>query len=751
MTYDQDGQAGPEQTGTPPSKKRIFLNGFDMFTVGHLSFGQWRHPSDRASTKRRDLSYWTDLAQLLEKGDFNALFLADSYGLHDTYQGSGDAAIRNGSQFPMGDPSIPISAMASVTKNLGFAITTSTSYEAPYVVAKRFSTLDHLTGGRFGWNIVTSWKASASKAVGLPLVEHDKRYEIADEYLRVLYKLWEGSWADDALQENTEAGVYTDPQKVKFVHHQGDHFAVNGPHILDPSPQRTPFLFQAGTSSAGIGFGGRHAEGIFVSAPSPHILAPRVKVIRDEAAKAGRDPRSIKVFAIFTPILGNTDEEANAKYQDALNLASVEGGLAFFSSNIGIDLSKFDLDTEIQPGDIHVDARVHSSINTLSYHGADVPKWTPRNIGKLISLGGNGPVVVGSPEKVADIMEDWIRVADLDGFNIGLGKNGPELPHLGLGLMGLSAFYGEKKPDSERFAFLDAAYQLGETFWDSADVYGDNEDLLGKWFQSNPDKRKDIFLATKFANRKNDDGSRRVDSSPEYVHEACQLSLSRLGIETIDLYYCHRLDRKTPIEKTVEAMAQLKTEGKIKYLGLSECSADSLRRAHKVHPITAVQMEYSPFALEIESPQYRLLETARELGVAVVAYSPLGRGFMTGEITSADDIAEGDFRKFAPRFSEENFPKNLALIEVIKTLAGKKNATPAQLTLAWLMAQGQDIFPIPGTTRVSRLQENLGSLSISLTPQEEKEFRSACAAVEIAGSRYPEAFSAALFADTPPL
>ncbi|KAJ5362147.1 hypothetical protein N7541_002991 [Penicillium brevicompactum] len=405
------------ESSTP--KRRIYLNGFDMFTVGHLSFGQWKNPADRSATKRRDLSYWTNLAKILEKGDFNALFLADTYGLYDTYKGTAEPAIRNGAQYPMGDPAIPISAMASVTKNLGFAITTSTSYEAPYVVAKRFSTLDHLTGGRFGWNIVTSWKESAAKAVGLPLVDHDKRYEIADEYLTSLYKLWEGSWADDALQENAETGVYADPSRINYIHHHGEHFQFDGPHILDPSPQRTPFLFQAGTSPAGVAFGAKHAEGIFVSAPSPHILAPRVEAIRAEAAKNGRDPRSVKVFAILTPIVGRTDEEAHAKYREALSYASEEAGLAFFSGGSGIDLSKFDLDTPITASDVHVDARVHSTINTLSYQSPDVPAWTPRNIGKHISIGGAGPVPVGSASRVADFLEEWVRVADLDGFNIG--------------------------------------------------------------------------------------------------------------------------------------------------------------------------------------------------------------------------------------------------------------------------------------------------------------------------------------------
>lgn len=282
-----------------------------------------------------------------------------------------------------------------------------------------------------------------------------------------------------------------------------------------------------------------------------------------------------------------------------------------------------------------------------------------------------------------------------------------------------------------------------------ADIYADSEDLLGKWFKLNPDKRKDIFLATKFANQITEGGGRSINSSPEYCKEALAKSLQRLGLPSVDLYYVHRLDGKTPIEATVRAMAELKKEGKIKYLGLSECSSESLRRACKVHHISAVQIEYSPWALDIESPQIELLKTCRELGVAVVAYSPIGRGMLSGTIRSPSDLGEGDFRKMSPRFSEENFPKNLKLVDQISRLAKEKGVTPTQLTLAWLMAQGDDVIPIPGTTKPDRLVENLGSLDVKLSTEEEKAIRKACEDAEIHGGRYPEAMKTTLFADTP--
>lgn len=331
-----------------------------------------------------------------------------------------------------------------------------------------------------------------------------------------------------------------------------------------------------------------------------------------------------------------------------------------------------------------------------------------------------------------------------------LGRNGPQVTALGFGAMGLSAHYGAPEPDEERFKVLDRAYELGERFWDSADVYMDSEDLIGKWF-ARTGKRNGIFLATKFANRVLPDGTRVIRSDPAYAKEACVKSLERLGVETIDLYYCHRVDGKTPIEKTVQAMKELKDEGKIRFLGLSEISAETLRRAHAVHPISAVQIEYSPFSMDIEDPAIALLKTCRELGIATVAYSPLGRGFVTGRYKSPDDFEEGDFRRMAPRFSKENFPKNLALVDKLAAIAEQKGCTTGQLTLAWLMKQGEDIIPIPGTKKIEYLEENLGALNVELSDSEDKEIRQAVENAEVHGGRYPKAMSASLFASTPAL
>ncbi|KAG9767505.1 Aldo/keto reductase, partial [Aureobasidium melanogenum] len=331
-----------------------------------------------------------------------------------------------------------------------------------------------------------------------------------------------------------------------------------------------------------------------------------------------------------------------------------------------------------------------------------------------------------------------------------LGKNGPEVTAIGFGTMGLSAFYGTPKPDEERYALLDHIYQSGELFWDTADMYGDSEDLLGRWFKRNPGAREKIFLATKFANYQDPKtGERSVRNEPEYIREACERSLKRLGVDHIDLYYCHRLQADQPIEITVKVMKELQDAGKVKYLGLSECSADSLRRACKVAHIDAVQMEYSPFSLEIED--YGLLQACRELGVATVAYSPLGRGFLTGAIKSPDDFEEDDFRRLAPRFSPENFPKNLKLVNEIKNLAEQKGCTPGQLVLAFLLAQGDDIIPIPGTTKIKNFDENMAALNVKITKEDNDKIRAAINAASVHGERYPKAFGTALFVDTVPL
>lgn len=271
-----------------------------------------------------------------------------------------------------------------------------------------------------------------------------------------------------------------------------------------------------------------------------------------------------------------------------------------------------------------------------------------------------------------------------------------------------------------------------------------------RWFKRNPGARENIFLATKFANWIDPKtGERKVRNEPEYIQQACDKSLSRLGVSQIDLYYCHRVDASQPIEITVREMKKLQDAGKVKYLGLSEVSADTLRRACQVAHIDAVQMEYSPFSLEIETQG--LLKTCRELGVAVVAYSPLGRGFLTGSIRSPKDFEEGDFRTFAPRFSEENFHKNLELVDTLKSFADKKGCTTGQLVLAFLMHSGNDIFPIPGTTKTKNFDENMGSLKVKLTAEEEKEIRHAVENAEVKGGRYPEAFSKSLFVNTVPL
>ena len=316
-----------------------------------------------------------------------------------------------------------------------------------------------------------------------------------------------------------------------------------------------------------------------------------------------------------------------------------------------------------------------------------------------------------------------------------IGSQGLVASEIGLGCMGMSEFYGERN-DAESLKVLDRAVEVGVTFWDTADMYGPylNEELVGKALKGRRDK---ITLATKFGILRDPQNPsvRGVSGKPEYVQSSCEGSLKRLNIETIDLYYLHRKDPATPIEETVGAMSKLIEQGKIKAIGLSEVSAATLRKAHAVHPITAVQTEYSLWSRE---PEDEMLETCKELGIAFVAYSPLGRGFLTGQIKKIEDFAEGDYRRFSPRFQGENFTKNLELVSKIEQLANKKNCTASQLALAWVLAQGEHIFPIPGTKKIKYLEENANAVNVSLSADELKEINAIAPKGIAAGMRYPE-------------
>ncbi|CAH0295472.1 LLM class flavin-dependent oxidoreductase [Roseomonas sp. CECT 9278] len=387
--------------------REIRLNAFDMATPGHIQQGMWTHPRDRA-TDYLSLAYWTGLARTLERGLFDGLFLADVLGVYDVHGGSQDAAVRGGVQIPLLDPMLLVPAMAAVTQHLGFGVTVNLAWEPPALLARRFSTLDHLTGGRIGWNIVTGYLDSAARAMGLDRqMAHDDRYDMADEFMAVVYRLWEESWAADAVQADRAAGVYADPARVARIRHEGRQYRLDAPHLVEPSPQRTPVLYQAGASDRGRAFAALHAECVFLNGgPKPHVAG----LVADLRARAA--PRPIRAFLGATLIVGRTSAEARDKLEDYRRCTNVEAALVHASASLGIDLAALGLDDELPtaPGNA-----IQSNVTALR---AAAPRATKRALIDRMILGSRQPPIIGSAQEVAAALIAWVDDADVDGFNL---------------------------------------------------------------------------------------------------------------------------------------------------------------------------------------------------------------------------------------------------------------------------------------------------------------------------------------------
>lgn len=388
--------------------KEILINAFNMNCVGHQSSGMWRHPADR-SRDYTSLRHWLDLARTLERGLVDGMFLADVSGVYDVYGGSPDAAIRSAAQFPANDPFCLVPGMAAVTEHLCFGVTGSIPYEPPYAFARRISTLDHLTAGRMAWNVVTGYLDSAARGMGkTKQPTHDVRYDIAEDFMAVMYKLWEGSWEDDAVVVDRERGIFADPAKIHRIHHQGPYFQMDAIHLCEPSIQRTPVLFQAGSSAKGQAFAAHHAECVFVAAPDVQRAAHFVKSLRQQAADAGRAPDDMKIFQLACVIVDDTDAAAKAKKEDLQRYGLPEGALALMSGWSGIDLRQLKLDDRAEQ--VSSEA-IQGALHALG--SRTVREWVD-----FLCLGGASPLFVGSATSVVDEMQKWVNAADLDGFNI---------------------------------------------------------------------------------------------------------------------------------------------------------------------------------------------------------------------------------------------------------------------------------------------------------------------------------------------
>lgn len=395
------------------NKKQIHLNGFVQNSPSPHSTGLWKHEKDEG-LKHNSLEYWTETAKVLEQGKFDAVFIADVLGTYSVYGNSHDAAIRHAVQLPAHDPLLIISAMAQVTRHIGFAPTVSATYAQPYALARQLSTLDHLTEGRLAWNVVTSYLESEAINLGLSgRLPKSQRYDRADEFLEVVYKLWEHSWEDDAVVHDRAGDLFADPEKVHAINHHGEFFNVPGIHLTEPSPQRTPVLFQAGASPRGRDFAAKHAEGVFTKGHSLEAQKNYSQDLRKRVVEQGRNADSVRIFPMVLPIVGSTEEEAYAKYEDLKNHVSYEGTAALLSGHTGIDFSKYNPDQYIE--DIETEA-VQGNLDM--YTKDPIKKWTLRESIQNHGLGNGTAKFIGTPEQIADKIEEWATEGDVDGFNI---------------------------------------------------------------------------------------------------------------------------------------------------------------------------------------------------------------------------------------------------------------------------------------------------------------------------------------------
>lgn len=395
------------------AKQEIRFNAFDMNCVGHIQQGLWAHPRDQ-SHRFNEISYWMDYARRLEEGLFDGIFLADVVGVNDVYGGNADAALKGAAQVPVNDPLLLVPAMAAVTKHLAFGVTANLTYDAPFLFARRMSTLDHLTGGRIGWNIVTGYLDSAAKAIGLDQqAAHDDRYDLADEYMQVVYRLWEESWADNAVRFDRENHLYADPAKVRAIRHEGKQYRLNAMHLSSPSPQRTPVLYQAGSSTRGRQFAATHAECVFVNGQKMEGVRAIVDDIRAKAVELGRSAGDIKVFMGATIVTGKTAKEAQEKFEEYRRYVSSEAALVHASASLGIDFAKYDLDEPIETGKSNA---IVSNVEAVSRSAG--PQWTKRKLLEQMVLGSRQPPMVGSAEEIADQLMAWSQQAGIDGFNL---------------------------------------------------------------------------------------------------------------------------------------------------------------------------------------------------------------------------------------------------------------------------------------------------------------------------------------------